>query len=163
MKDKEVLFYNEVHTQPEVLVMDNLAPEQNIEALYYALLQGTEISAEEVAQQLAEEALLPVPEIKEYNKTKVSDAKWVLIDNQTAYEPHRFNENDDLFVQMYFVSVWNKEWGGETIIFNNCEAVEVASCVPTRVIIAEGNHWMRIAQPTKDAKLPIYVLQFKLV
>jgi hypothetical protein len=166
-KQHSMIFYNKEHREPEALVLDNFAPEDNVTAIYYALLEEpSSVSAQDAATDLYDEALLKLETVREqYGDKTVKDAKWILIDSDTSYEPHRFNEDDsgELFAMMYFVPLWNKEWGGETIIFNKCEAVEVASCIPARTIIAEGNNWMRIAQPTKNAKLPIIVLQFKLV
>ena len=69
---------------------------------------------------------------------------------------------ESITVIVCFAKYWSKHWGGDVVGYERSEPVEVVASYPGRIIVSEGENWIKVGQPTVEAKTELHYLQFKL-
>jgi|TARA_Y100000389_G_scaffold93487_1_gene90173 hypothetical protein len=143
-----------------MLSFDNGVTQQEVEELVWE---------EENINELAEECKIRlISHFAQYRKffnSKPQSVEHVLYKYDEQPQPIRGVEKiigESITVIVCFAKYWSKHWGGDVVGYERSEPVEVVASYPGRIIVSEGENWIKVGQPTVEAKTELHYLQFKL-
>jgi len=143
-----------------MLAFDNGVTQQEVEELVWE---------EENINELAEECKIRlISHFAQYRKffnSKPQSVEHVLYKYDEQPQPIRGVEKiigESITVIVCFAKYWSKHWGGDVVGYERSEPVEVVASYPGRIIVSEGENWIKVGQPTVEAKTELHYLQFKL-
>jgi len=141
-----------------MLSFDNGVSQQQIEEL---VLEDEDM--QEIAEEVKDLIVNHFPQYRKYFNSEPKLVELVEYKYDEYPEPIRgVSNNKGITVLVCLARYWSKHWGGDVLGYHRTEPVEVVSSYPGRIIVSEGDNWVKVSQPNVSAETQLHYLQFKL-